>query len=137
MSVATRPRSVRQTLETAKAYQIHPIVELEMMWLANLALALPVPAGWVSVDHPTADHGARFWHNQISGTSQWSHPIDDYIKACLKMCRAPSHNQVVLMRAESCVRREPVLLTGEPTATVAETGASYVEKETAAKNQSS
>ena len=38
-AIATAPRAVSQTLETARAYQLHPITEIELTWLADLALS--------------------------------------------------------------------------------------------------
>ena len=115
-AIATAPRAVSQTLETARAYQLHPITEIELTWLADLALSLPVPVGWVHVEHPAEENGAHFWHNRIGGTSQWGHPVDDFIKSQIKMSRAPSHPQVRLMGTESIARTNPSLLSGEPTA---------------------
>ena len=115
-SIATAPRAVSQTLETARAYQLHPITEIELTWLADLALSLPVPVGWVHVEHPAEESGAHFWHNRIGGTSQWGHPVDDFIKSQIKMSRAPSHPQVRLMGTDSIARTNPSLLSGEPTA---------------------
>ena len=96
--------------------QLHPITEIELTWLADLALSLPVPVGWVHVEHPAEESGAHFWHNRIGGTSQWGHPVDDFIKSQIKMSRAPSHPQVRLMGTDSIARTSPSLLSGEPTA---------------------
>ena len=116
LTMATSPRSVAQTLDTARAYQIHPVSEIQMTWLADLALSLPVPAGWLHVEHPTEEHNAHFWHSAVTGSSQWGHPVDDFVKACCKIARAPSHAQCRLMRVESLGRTAPSLLSGEPTA---------------------
>ena len=98
-SLATGPRTARQTLAVAHGFGINPATEAEYLWLADLAMSLPVPAGWVQVEHPV--DGQNFWHNEISGTSQWQHPVDEFIKASLKMLRAPSHPQVQVMRRSS------------------------------------
>ena len=55
------------------------------MWLADLALSLPVPAAWVACDDR---NGRRFWHNELTGTSHWVHPVDDYVRATLKTLRS-------------------------------------------------
>ena len=75
-----------------------------------------MPVGWVHVEHPAEESGAHFWHNRIGGTSQWGHPVDDFIKSQIKMSRAPSHPQVRLMGTDSIARTSPSLLSGEPTA---------------------
>ena len=95
-SLAASPRPLRQTLEVALAYGISCETEAHYLWLAALALALPLPAGWVQLDHPTK--GAPFWHNEICGSSQWQHPVDDFVKATIKMQRAPSSPHVQAMR---------------------------------------
>jgi len=110
ISVATAPRSVRHTLDVARAYGLIPLKEVEYLWLADIAIALPVPAGWIEHDHPT--EGMPYWHNELAGFSQWQHPVDDYIKGLIKMQRAPSHPQVRMMRVESLERETPTLLTG-------------------------
>jgi len=137
MSVATSPRAVLQTLETARAYQIHPVSEMDLLWVADLALSLPVPAGWVHAEHPTEDHHAHFWHNLITGSSQWGHPVDDFIKACIKNCRAPSHPQVRIMRAESIARTTPTLLSGESVTSASTGTVERFERELSSRNLAS
>ena len=83
-----RPRPLRQTLDVVIGYGIQIETEANYLWLADLAIALPLPAGWVQVDHPTQQ--AQFWHNEICQSSQWQHPVDDFVKATIKMQRQPS-----------------------------------------------
>ena len=96
-SLATSPRPLTTTLEVAKSYGISVDHEPHYLWLADLALALPLPAGWVQVEHPKEEQ-RHFWFNELAGSSQWRHPVDDFIHQTLKMQRAPSSPHVQLMR---------------------------------------
>ena len=102
-SLATAPRPLRQTLEVAAAYGIQIETEANYLWLADLALSLPLPAGWVQLDHPTEHR--PYWHNEICGSSQWQHPVDDFIKATIKMQRQPLSPQVQVMRRSRLPRK--------------------------------
>lgn len=86
-SLASAPRQLLQTVTVALKYGLRIEKEPQFVWLADLALALPLPAGWVQVDHPH-QHGCTYWHNEICGSSQWAHPVDDFIKAIIKAQRA-------------------------------------------------
>ena len=77
--------------------------EAHYLWLADLALALPLPAGWVQLEHPKED--AAFWHNEISQSSQWQHPVDDFVRATVKMQRSPTSPQVMAMRRSRVPRQ--------------------------------
>ncbi len=44
-----------------------------------------MPAAWVACDDR---NGRRFWHNELTGTSHWVHPVDDYVRATLKTLRS-------------------------------------------------
>ena len=44
-ALAHRPRPLRHTLDTAAAYGMDAVKEAEYLWLADLALSLPLPAG--------------------------------------------------------------------------------------------
>ena len=96
-SLAAAPRPLRHTLEVAMGHGIQIETEAHYLWLADLAIALPLPAGWVQVEHPT-QAPAMFWHNEICQSSQWQHPVDDFVKATIKMQRSPSSPQVQVMR---------------------------------------
>ena len=48
---------------------------------------------------------AYFWHNEISQTSQWQHPVDDFVKATIKMQRAPSSPQMQVLRRSRVPRK--------------------------------
>jgi hypothetical protein len=95
-SLAAAPRPLGQTLKVALAYGIQIDNEPHYLWLADLALSLPLPAGWVQVSHEGEQKS--FWHNEICGSSQWRHPVDDFITQTIKMQRAPSSRQVQVMR---------------------------------------
>ena len=53
--------------------------------LKNRAAVGRVPAAWVACDDR---NGRRFWHNELTGTSHWVHPVDDYVRATLKTLRS-------------------------------------------------
>ena len=99
VSITHAPRPMRHSLDLAIKYSIDPVQEAHAIWLADLALSLPLPAGWVRVQHP--DEGVLFWHNELTGGSQWMHPIDDFIKMNLKILRSPSHQHSLVMRRSS------------------------------------
>jgi uncharacterized membrane protein YgcG len=109
-AVASSPRSVRLTLDVASAYGLDLVGEIDYLWLADLALSLPVPAGWVHVDHPVEKK--PYWHNAITGASLWQNPVDEFIKTVIKIQRAPYHHQVRVMAASSIARNEPGFLGG-------------------------
>ena len=95
-SLAAAPRPLLQTLQVAMAYGINIEAEGHYLWLADLALSLPVPVGWVQREHPT--NGMPYWYNEICDSAQWVHPVDDFIKATIKMQRMPLSPQVQVMR---------------------------------------
>ena len=68
-SLAAAPRLLKHTIEVAIAYGINVEKEPHYLWLADLALSLPVPAGWVRIDEG-GDSG--YWYNELAGTSQWA-----------------------------------------------------------------
>jgi hypothetical protein len=110
-TLASGPRPVRETLNVARKYGINLERELDCLWLADLSLSLPVPAGWLQLDHPK--EGVPYWHNTILGVSMWQHPTDEYIRTVLKIHRAPHHLQVRTMASSSLARVTPVSLTGD------------------------
>ena len=40
--------------------------------------------------HPS-NNTSFFWHNELTATSQWQHPIDEFIKATVSTLRSPLH----------------------------------------------
>ena len=83
--LAHEPRPLVHTLDVAERFGIDILEEAQWVWLADLALSLPVPAGWISLRDPAS--GASYWHNEISNTSTWHHPVDEFIKSTLHMLR--------------------------------------------------
>ena len=85
-----QPRPLRGTFEVALGLGIDVVREAPYLWLADVARALPVPLGWAQAEHPTPGL-PPFWHNELSQTSQWLHPIDELVKAMLSALRSPLH----------------------------------------------
>ena len=85
VALAHEPRLLVHTLDVAERFGIDVVAEAQWVWLADLALSLPVPAGWVAATN--AASGATYWHNEISNTSTWNHPVDEFIKSTLHMLR--------------------------------------------------
>jgi hypothetical protein len=46
-----------------------------------------VPVGWQWIDGGGVK--GSYWFNELTGSSQWVHPIDDFIKSTLSALRAP------------------------------------------------
>ena len=88
ISLATQPRQLRSTFDVALALGIDIVREPQYLWLADLAQSLPVPFGWSPAEHPTPGQ-PMFWHNELCGSSQWQHPVDEYIKQLLQALRTP------------------------------------------------
>ena len=40
------------------------------------------------MEHPTQH--LPFWYNEICGTAQWQHPVDDFVKTTIKLQRLPN-----------------------------------------------
>ena len=80
------PRPLQRTLDAAKAFGINLVTEADCLWLADLALSLPPPAGWVLVERPVSQ-GTAFWYNELTGSAQYQHPVDHFIKNTLKLLR--------------------------------------------------
>ena len=86
-SLAHEPRPLKTTIEVAVAYGIDIVHEAEYLWLADLALSLPTPIGWIHLTQGIPP--VAYWHNELLGISQWNHPIDEFIKCTLKALRQP------------------------------------------------
>jgi len=104
-SLSASPRPLAATLDVAMAYGLSIADEPQLLWLADLAISLPLPAGWVQANHPTLQ--AAFWHNEICHSSQWQHPVDDFIRTTIKMQRSPSSPQAAAMRRSTRPSRIP------------------------------
>jgi len=89
-SLVHAPRPLRATLDCALALGIDIVREPEYLWLADLARSLPVPIGWGQAKHPSTDT-TYFWHNELTATSQWQHPVDEFVKATVSTLRSPLH----------------------------------------------
>jgi len=89
-SLVHAPRPLRATLDCALALGIDVVREAEYLWLADLARSLPVPIGWGQAKHPSTDT-TYFWHNELTATSQWQHPVDEFVKATVSTLRSPLH----------------------------------------------
>ena len=85
-AVAHNPRPLITTLRVADDYGISLKMETNFLFLADLALSLPVPAGWACVERPQGQ-GPAFWVNEFTGASQYMHPIDMVVKNLLRRLR--------------------------------------------------
>lgn len=90
MSLAHTPRTLKLTVEVGLAFGIDLVKEPEYLWLADLALSLPLPLGWTQITQ-AGSPPLSFWYNKLLGTSQWHHPTDHFIKWTLHALREPLH----------------------------------------------
>jgi len=98
-SLAATPRLMRHSLDLALKFTIEPLAESNLIWLADLAVSLPVPAGWVQVFHPKEQ--LHYWYNEMTDSSRWQHPVDDFIKTHMKILRTPHHPSSLTARRVS------------------------------------
>jgi hypothetical protein len=83
----------RPTAEEVREYALYlgmdPVVDAELLYVAEWALTAPPPAGW-SV-HANAQ-GAEFFFCEATGVSSYEHPLDaqyrSYAVACRRSVRA-------------------------------------------------
>ena len=87
-SLATAPRQMRTSFEVALALGIDIVKEPRLLWLADLAQSLPTPIGWGVAEHPELSQ-PPFWHNELTLTSQWQHPTDEFVKTLATAIRGP------------------------------------------------
>lgn len=64
-------------IEHCKYLGIDPETQPEYVWIAKKSMLAPVPADWEQV---VDDNGVPFYHNTISGESQWEHPDDEHYR---------------------------------------------------------
>ena len=83
------PRALSVTLDTALELGIDLVREPHLVWLADLARALPVPLGWAPIAAPIGSVVHELWYNEVTHSSQWLHPIDETVKDLLRSLRAP------------------------------------------------
>ena len=88
ISLATCPRQLRVTFDVALALGIDLVKDVELIWLADLVQSLPSPLGWAVAEHPVTEQ-PDFWHNELTGVSQWQHPTDEFIKSLVVALRSP------------------------------------------------
>ena len=87
-TLAWCPRQLRVTFEAAIALGIELVKDMDLVWLADLAQSLPSPLGWAVAEHPVTEQ-PTFWHNELTGVSQWQHPTDEFIKSLTVAMRSP------------------------------------------------
>eukprot|EP00741_Cyanophora_paradoxa_P016916 tig00020943_g16337.t1 len=64
-------------IDHAKHLGIDPVEEPHLLWVAEESLAAPLPDGWV--EH-SAEGGDIFFVDEVTGTTTWTHPLDDYFR---------------------------------------------------------
>jgi hypothetical protein len=89
ISLAHGPRPLLRTLEAACGYGIDPVAERDVLFLADVALSLPLPVGWIEVD--AVPRGcAPYWWNELLGCASHAHPVDDFIRSTVGQMRNES-----------------------------------------------
>eukprot|EP00929_Paragymnodinium_shiwhaense_P016309 TRINITY_DN12458_c0_g1_i1.p1 TRINITY_DN12458_c0_g1~~TRINITY_DN12458_c0_g1_i1.p1 ORF type:complete len:481 (+),score=100.75 TRINITY_DN12458_c0_g1_i1:114-1556(+) len=74
-----------ELLDYARQLGLDPVADLDLMWLAEEALATPLPQGW-SMFH-TQDNQPYFF-NEITQDSCWFHPVDSCYKELVDLVLA-------------------------------------------------
>ena len=80
MDLWLRPCLLSQLLAMGSYLGVHALDEPQNMWVAHLALVLPLPAAWST--HADAQ-GRAFYHNALLGISQWELPQWSYCRGLL------------------------------------------------------
>ena len=65
MDLWLRPTLLSQLLAMGSYLGVHALDEPHNMWVAHLALCLPVPAAWAT--HVDAESGRAYYHNALLG----------------------------------------------------------------------
>ena len=76
-ALRTRPRCGVELMHAARALKVDLIAQPELAFLAELALCLALPAGWVLVP-PLAAGSAVRYKNVVSGTTTTTHPLEAF-----------------------------------------------------------
>lgn len=120
-SVAATPRTMTDTIKMALKYAIDPIAEPNLVWLADLATSLPVPAGWIQVSLPLLPCLTRnalivaqlqnsqilhpkeriyFWYNELTRISRYL-----FLSIVAHVVSSPKHGMTYL---SGCRWQHPV-----------------------------
>jgi hypothetical protein len=70
--LAKHPCSLESVLQTALYLGIEPTTHPHLLWLAHLALSLPLPPGWLVCERP--DVCDRYFWQPACGWTQWEAP---------------------------------------------------------------
>lgn len=89
MSVVHEPRPLPRTLLVALAYSLRLEFDADCVFLADIAISMPPPAGWIRVE-PASRQESAYWYNALHGCSQHQHPVDTFIRDQLKQIRQPT-----------------------------------------------
>ncbi|CAG9465411.1 unnamed protein product [Pedinophyceae sp. YPF-701] len=81
---APRPDTVADYARTVLG-MADPEAERDLLYIAEWALAAPLPAGWTS--HADQD-GNEYYHDASTGVSTYTHPLDGEFRAFYEKCRA-------------------------------------------------
>lgn len=76
-ALRSSPRCGVELMHAARALKIDLVAQPELAFLAEMALCINLPAGWVLVTQ-TATSGAVAYRNVISGTVTTTHPLEAF-----------------------------------------------------------
>ena len=89
MDLWLRPTLLSQLLAMGSYLGVHALDEPHNMWVAHLALCLPVPAAWAT--HVELSSGRSYYHNSLLGLTQWELPQWSYCRGLLAALRSASY----------------------------------------------
>jgi hypothetical protein len=76
------PASEAPTDEEIADYAIYlgmdPVVDRELLYIAEWALTAPLPDGWTEHNDASAN---EFYYNAMTGVSTYEHPLDEHYRA--------------------------------------------------------
>ena len=74
---AVRGPTAQEIADYARYIGMDPIVDINLLWIAEEALSASLPEGWQ--EHH--DNGGNvFYYNSLTNVSSWEHPLDDYYR---------------------------------------------------------
>ena len=89
MDLWLRPTLLSQLLAMGSYLGVHALDEPHNMWVAHLALCLPLPAAWAT--HVELSSGRSYYHNALLGLTQWELPQWSYCRGLLAALRSASY----------------------------------------------
>eukprot|EP00741_Cyanophora_paradoxa_P000330 tig00000403_g321.t1 len=84
----------------ARYLGMDPVLDAELLWIAEEALVAPLPDGWGEYYDPD---GFPYYWNAETLESQWQHPLDDYYRDLYRKARS-KRDQASLRQAADAER---------------------------------